>query len=130
MAGATVRMTTKKQKSLQEIYEKINNIEEAEQISKSVQTINDVTIWTLAYEKFYFRISSYASMTVVLTEHGQEQTACIVAAGGGEGLVNNSYGANRNFAKACVQVLEAYGFTVIESDLDMHGKGLFERFFK
>ena len=55
MAGATIRMTTEKQFSLQEIYEKIHYIEGAEQISKTAQVINDVVIWTLAYEKYYFR---------------------------------------------------------------------------
>ena len=130
MAGATIRMTASKQMTLQEIHEKIHYIEGAEQISKSVQTINDVTIWTLVYEKFYFRVGSYTSLTVVLTEHGQKQTACIVAAGGGEGVVNYSYGANRNFAKSCVQALELCGFTAMDSDLDTHSKGLFARILK
>ena len=130
MAGATIRMNAKKQSSLQEIHSKIRSIEGAEQISKSSQTINDVTIWTLVYEKFYFRTGSYTSVTVVLTEYGQEQTACIVASGGGEGIVNHSFGANRNFAKSCVQVLESCGFTALESDLDTHSKGLFARIFK
>lgn len=130
MAGATIHMTAKKQYSLQEIHEKIHYIEGAEQISKSAQTINDVTIWTLAYEKYFFRTSSYTSVTVVLTEHGQEQTACIIASGGGGGIFNLSYGSNRNLAEACVRVLKLCGFTVIESDLDTQGKGLFEKLFK
>jgi hypothetical protein len=130
MAGATIHMTANKQRTLQEIHEKIHYIEGAEQISKSAQAINGVTIWTLVYEKFYFRVGSYTSVTIVLTEHGQEQTACVVAAGGGEGVVNYSYGANRNFAKACVQMLETCGFTVMDSDLDMHSKGIFQRIFR
>ena len=130
MAGATIHMTANKQRTLQEIHKKIHYIEGAEQISKSAQIINDVTIWTLVYEKFYFRVGSYTSVTVVLTEHEQKQTACIVAAGGGECVVNYSYGANRNFAKSCVQVLESCGFTAMDSDLDTHSKGLFARIFK
>ena len=130
MAGATVRMTANKTCTLQEIHEKIHYIEGAEQISKTVQTTNGVVIWILAYEKYYFRTGSYTSVAVVLTEQGQEQTACIVASGGGEGIVNQSLGANRNFAKACVQALESCGFSVTESDLDVRGKGLVERFLK
>lgn len=130
MAGATIRMTAKKQKTLQDIHEKIHYIEGAEQISKSEYTINGVTIWILAYEKYYFRTGSYASVTVMLTEYEQEQAACIVASGGGGGIINHSYGANRNLAKACVQTLEACGFSVIESDLDASGKGIVERFLK
>ena len=128
MAGTTIYMTSQKQKSLQEIHEKIHYIKDAQQVSKLAQTINDVTIWTLVYEKYFMRNGSYASVTVVLTDFGQEQTASIIAAGGGNGIVNLSFGANRNFAKSVVKVLEDCGFTVTESDLDMNAKGLVERF--
>ena len=130
MAGATIQMTATKQYALHDIHAKIHYIEGAEQVSKSEQIINDVTIWTLVYEKYYTRTGGYTSMTVVLTEHEQTQTACIVTSGGGEGLGNYSYGANRNFAKACVQALESCGFEIVESDLDMQGKSFFERLFK
>lgn len=130
MAGATIRMTAKKQKTLQAIHEKIHYVEGAEQISKSEYAINGVAIWILAYEKYYLRTGSYASVTVTLTEYEQEQTACIVASGGGGGIINHSYGANRDFAKACVQALEECGFSVTESNLDVHGKGFVERFLK
>ncbi len=130
MAGATIRMTAAKQNSLKEIHERIHYIEGAEQVSKTVQVIRDVTIWVLVYEKFYMRTGSYTGLTVVLTEHGQEQTACVVTSGGGEGIINQSLGANRNLAKACVRALEGCGFAVVESDLDMRGKGFVERFLK
>lgn len=130
MAGATIRMTAEKQNTLQKIHEEIHYIVGAEQISKSEYVINGVTIWILAYEKYYARTGSYTSATVMLTEYEQAQTACIVASGGGGGIINHSYGANRNFAKACVEALEACGFSVTESDLDTQGKGFAERFLK
>ena len=130
MAGATVRMTAQRNCSLQEIHEKIHYIEGAEQISKTVQSINGVTIWTLVYEKYYFRIGSYTSATIVLTEYGQEQTACVVSSGGGTGIVNHSFGANGKFAKECVRALELCGFAIAQSDLDMKDKGLLEHFLK
>ena len=133
MAGVGIRLAANKSKSLEEIHAIIHKIEDAEQISKYTQTINDVTIWTIVYEKYYYRTSSYANLTVVLTEYGQEQTACVIGSGGGESLYNFSLGANRNFAKTCVQALEECGFSVLESDLDLHSKGLtgvFERIFK
>ena len=130
MAGSTVRLTAARKCSLQEIHERIHCIAGAEQISKTAQSINDVTIWTLVYEKYYFRVSSYTSVTIVLTEYGQEQTACIVSSGGGAGLANHSLGANRKFAKECVRALESCGFGIVESDLDMKDKGLLERFLK
>lgn len=130
MAGTTVYMTAKKQNTLQSIYEKIRYIEGAEQISKSECMINGVAIWVLAYEKYFFRTGSYASVTVVLTEFEQEQTAYVVASGGGEGVVNLSFGANRNFAKDFVLVLESCGFTIMESDIEIQRKGILGRLFK
>lgn len=128
MAGTTVFMHAKKQQSLQEIHEKIHYIEGSEQISKTAQKINDVIIWTLVYEKYYFRVKGYASLIIVLTEYGQEQSACVISSGGGGGITNTSFGANRSYAKACVEVLEACGFRIVESDLDIHGKGCVQRF--
>ena len=130
MAGATVTMTAKRQKTLQEIHAEIHGIVDAELVSKREQTINDVIIWTLAYEKFFFRNKSYTSAVVVLTEHAEEQTACVIASGGGSGMVNHSLGANRRFAKECVEKLETCGFTVIQSNLDAKGKGIVERFLR
>lgn len=130
MAGTTVRMTAAKQHTLQEIHEKLHIIEGAEQVSKSVQTIHDVTIWTLVYEKYYFRTNSYASVAVVLTEYAQGQTACIVASGGGSGISNGSFGANRNFAGACVGALEDCGFVVTESDQDKHSRHPLKYFYE
>lgn len=130
MAGVTIRMNAGSQNSLQEIHNKIRSIEGAEQVSKSSQIINDVTIWTLVYEKYYFRTGSYTSVTIVLTEHGQNQAACIVSSGGGAGIINYSFGSNHKFATECVRILESCGFSVIESDLDIKDKGFVDRFLK
>lgn len=130
MPGISIHMTAKKKNSLQEIYKKINYMKGAEQVSKSTQTINDVEIWMLVFEKYYLRMSNYIVLTIVLTEHGEEQTASIVATGGGEGVVNYSFGAKRNFAKACVEELESCGFIVNNSDLEIGGNGIFERILK
>jgi len=106
------------------------NIEEIEPISSLVQNINDVKISTLSFEKFFMRAANYCSVTVVLTEYGQNQTAYIVASGGGNGGVNFSHGANRKFATECAEVLESFGFTVKESNLNTKGKGFIERFLR
>lgn len=130
MAGVTVNMIAEKDNTLQKIHEKIHYIKGAEQVSKSQQTIHDVEIWVLVYEKYYTRIGGYASMTVVLTEHNGEQTACVVSSGGGEGIVNYSLGANRKFAKECVDILTACGFRTIRSDPDALGECFLDRILK
>ncbi|MBR5806272.1 MAG: hypothetical protein IKY30_05830 [Oscillospiraceae bacterium] len=109
MNRTTVYMSAQKQKSLQEIYENLRTIQ-ADPVSKTEQTVNGVQIWALVYEMFYFRTKSYASLTVVLTEYEDRQTACIVGSGGGGGVFNVSYGANRDFVAKCENALKECGF--------------------
>ncbi|MBR3786213.1 MAG: hypothetical protein IKJ77_07395 [Firmicutes bacterium] len=129
MAGATVHMTAIKQKTLQEVREQLLKIQCIEEVSATKQIINDVKICTAVFEMYYERTGSYTSATVVLTENGEEQTACIVASGGGAGLLNHSYGANRDFAKSCVKKLETCGFVVTDSDIEQK-QNLLQRIFK
>ena len=56
MAGVTVRMTAGKQYTLSQIQEKIRLIDRIEEVSRTVEEISGVTIWILAYERYYFRI--------------------------------------------------------------------------
>ena len=137
MAAVTVQMKGTRQYTLEEIHRIINeklcgkfrgDIDKAEEVAKTVTAINDVEIWTLAYEKYYSRVHSCAALTVVMTEHEQEQTACVIACAGGSGYANYSRGTNRDFAKLCVHVLESHGFHVTESDWGMNAEGLFDRF--
>ena len=112
MAGTVIRMSSKKRHSLQAIHEKIHYITGVEQISKTVQTFSEAEIWLLVYEKYFVRTGGYNSLTVLLSEQGDTQTAEIIATGGGGGIVNQSFGANRKLAKECMQALEEMGFTV------------------
>ena len=65
----------------------------------------------LSFEKYYLRNGSYASLTIMLTENDNVQTADIVASGGGEGILNWGWGANDSFAGKAVKILNKYGFT-------------------
>lgn len=129
MAGATIHMTATKQNTLQEVREQLLKIQCIEEVSATEQIINDVKICIAVFEMYYERTGSYTSATVVLTENGKEQTACIVASGGGVGLLNHSYRANRDFAKSCAKKLEACGFVITDSDIDQK-QGFFQRIFK
>lgn len=130
MAGITVRMTAKKQHSLQDIHQKIHLIVGAEQVSKLAYQIGDASAWLLVYEKYFFRVSGYASLTVLLGEKGDIQTADIVSSGGGEGIVNHSLGANGRFARECVRALEEIGFVVDGENSDPLPKGLLDGYLK
>lgn len=68
----------------------------------------------LFLKKFFFRNGSYASLTIVLTEFGDKQTAFLVGSGGGEGIFNFSWGANRDYVKSCEKALRECGFETIQ----------------
>lgn len=82
----------------------------AELVSENWRTLEDSKIVLLSFEKFYWRNSSYAGLTVMLTECGSLQTADIIGFGGGSGLLNFSLGANTDFAKLAENLLSSYGF--------------------
>ena len=112
MAGTSVRMSMQKTHSLHRIHEQIHYITGAEQIGKVVHSFDGAEVWLLVYEKYYFRAGGYNSLTVLLTEQNEQHTAEIIATGGGSGIANISYGANRKFAKECVKALAEIGFVV------------------
>jgi len=66
----------------------------------------------LSFEKYFMRNGSYASLTVLLTENGNVQTADIIGSGGGEGIFNLSWGANSDFADMAERVLSKNGFAI------------------
>lgn len=82
----------------------------ADLISESCQETGGTTVILLCFEKYYFRIGGYASLTIMLTEYETEQTADIVGSGGGTGVYNFNYGANANFSNAARKLLMEHGF--------------------
>ncbi|MCI6927286.1 DUF6054 family protein [Butyricicoccus porcorum] len=82
----------------------------AELIAESWRSLHDVRVVLLSFERYFFRNGSYASLTVLLTESQDMQTADIVGSGGGEGLFNISWGANSDFAEMAAELLRKYGF--------------------
>ena len=64
----------------------------------------------LCFEQFYFRCSNYVSLSIMLTENEECQEAVVAGFGGGDGLLNMSYGANKSFASKAVKCLCRVGF--------------------
>lgn len=110
MAGIHIHMTASKQDSIRAIQEKLSRIPDIEPVAQVENRTENGVILLLSYEKLFLRTGSYASLTVLLKEEGLTQTADIIASGGGTGLMNLSYGANRNLAQECAKVLETSGF--------------------
>ncbi len=82
----------------------------AEKLCESEKFIGGGSVYFLSFERFYFRNGSYASLSVMLTDDGETQTADIVGSGGGEGIFNIGLGANTDFAEMAAQVLKRHGF--------------------
>lgn len=98
-------------KKVTELAEYIEENFDGELVCNDLQELNDDTkVLVMNYEKYYFRVKSYVGLTVVITEFNGTQTAVITGFGGGDGLLNFSYGANDSFASDMVKMLKELGF--------------------
>lgn len=98
-------------KKVTELAEIIKENFDGELVCNELQELNDNTkVLVMNYEKYYFRVSSYVGLTIVITEFNGAQTAVITGFGGGEGLLNISWGANNSFASDMVKILKEFGF--------------------
>lgn len=114
MSGVCTKMRGRSEASILEIATHLKReLYDAELICDSSHRIDFVNVHVLTFEKYYFRNGSYASLTVVLTENGDEKTADIIGSGGGEGLFNISWGANSSFAREAENVLNSYGLDIV-----------------
>ena len=114
MSATSIKMGGRSFTSIHEMAENIKREIRAELISESYRRIDYVNICILSFEKYFFRNGSYASLSVVLTENGDEKTADIVGSGGGEGLFNISWGANSEFAQDAENILKRFGLSTSE----------------
>lgn len=80
------------------------------ELVKIVPVGKDATV--ICLEKYYLRNGSYASLTVILDNKDDGNYATVVGYGGGEGIFNDSLGANSHFADKASEILKSYGFEV------------------
>lgn len=111
MSGIYTKMTAKTDASIREIGAAIRSNISCENVGESYYCLGEVEVFILSNEKYFFRNGSYASLTVVLTEKGTNKTADVIGSGGGEGLLNISWGANSNLSNKAIEVLSRYGFS-------------------
>ncbi len=110
MASKKILMHKKTQIPLSNISNNLINKLNAELTSKNYYKYNDCKIILLTFEKYYFRASSFAGLTVLLMEENNNQKADITGFGGGSGIFNISWGANTNFAEQAKEILISEGF--------------------
>lgn len=108
MSGIARKLSGECTINIQEMTEALKKELDAELILDSCKEINGVTISKLVFEKYYFRNNNYASLTIVISEFNGKLIAEIAATGGGEGLFNISWGANRDFGDQAANILMRY----------------------
>lgn len=87
----------------------------SELIDRVEKEYSDGKVTLLCFEKFYFRTSSSAALTIMANESNAETEVEIVSLAGGEGLLNISWGANKNFAQKAIDILKRCDFDVVET---------------
>ena len=111
MASVHKRMTAERTAGLSAIASALRQAVSATVVADELDTFGDVQVALLSFEKYFFRTGSYAGLTVYLADDGAERlTARILGFGGGEGLLNISWGANANFAAEAERILRGFGF--------------------
>ncbi len=111
MSSVNIKMKGDKSKEIKQLAGILKGEINAELVCDSRRCLDDVSVILLSFEKYYMRNGSYASLTVMLTESENAQTADIIGSGGGEGIFNISWGANSEFADMAERVLYRYGFS-------------------
>ncbi len=109
MSGVSIQMRGQSFDTIKEMAETLKYEVHAELISENYRSVGLVNIGILAFEKYFFRNGSYAGLTVVLTENGEEKMADIIGSGGGDGLFNISWGANQELAVDTASILKQFG---------------------
>ena len=100
-----------KRMELAEIAEKVRRIN-ATLVTQRERYFDGSAVILLIFEKYYMRADGYASLTVLLSEDGPVQNADVIGYGGGQGLLNLSWGANEDFADMAADILEKCGFVL------------------
>ena len=115
MATFHIKMAAQKQYSLSALTEQLDSNRNFDSCGKSEHHFSDSHVVLLVFEQYFVRASGTISLSVLLTESGNQQTADLIATGGGDGL-SWSGGACRSFAKDCAKILEAFGFRDLDPE--------------
>ena len=89
----------------------LNNGLSCELIEEFKQNINDVEVIVLVFEKYYWRSSNRASLTLTIIGNGEIVTVSAIGSGGGQGVFfKMSWGAEDDFVSIVEHALKENGF--------------------
>ena len=112
MGATTVKVKKLKSEELRDIVKTVRKslAIEAEVLGEHWRECGGIKVCLLSFEKYYFRNGSYANLSMMFMEANGIQTVDCIGSGGGNGLLNLSWGANRNFARLGYEELLKLGF--------------------
>lgn len=95
----------------QEVYNLGISVELIDEIK---QSRDDFQVFMLVYEKFYYRSSNRASLSILITGDTNDSKIDVVSSGGGQGwLFKFSWGAEKNFVNGLRKILINKGYQEI-----------------
>ena len=134
MAGKLIRMRANGSVDTDKFFETLNRLnryQDAEEVARVGKRFsNGAEVYFIVYEKYFMRVESYVSLSILFTRTEQNSSVELVSSGGGGGLLNFSWGAENDFANDCVEALESLGFCREKDEGEEEPKGFFGRLFK
>ncbi len=112
MAGLTMHGSGNASQIAELLAEEIqNSAMSCELIHSTSRLVNGVWMYVMVFEKYYFRSSNRASLTVALSVYNDELVVDIIGAGGGQGaLFRFSWGTEEDFVASAQHILQRHGF--------------------
>lgn len=110
MSSTVFKLTRTSGESMEALAKALNAKIGDELAFRGIQRAGGAETLLLVFEKFYFRTSSMAVLTIQCVSDGYEQKATVIGTGGGSGILNISWGANEDYAATASEILESLGF--------------------
>ena len=85
----------------------------AELVAVKEKVVAGIPVTLYCFEKYFLRNSSYAAVSVLVTEEEAVTEVDIVTAAGGEGIFNFKFGTHKSLANETIEVLNKFGFTKV-----------------
>ena len=135
MAGKLIRMHTDKcieAETFFDALDRLNRYQDTEEVARVEKRFADgAEVYFIVYEKYFMRVESYVSLSILFTKTDLRSSVELVSSGGGDGLLNISWGAENSFTNDCAEVLESLGFCREEEpEAEEKSKSFFGRLFK
>lgn len=108
--SVSMKMSGCHQSGIQEVAADLQNQLSAELFFENWRGQADFSVLLLVFEKWYFRTTSYVSLTIMLSEDADGQTADVVCSGGGMSITKFRWGANHDLALQAIEILKNHGF--------------------